>query len=72
MTKPAYNFHEIPGGHEVKVSLYPGQSLTVSIAGRPNRFARIALWEDDVGLKAAFVDIDARPIKRFRLPKEAQ
>lgn len=66
MTEPVYTLKDLPGGgcDEVNVNLLPNRSVVLVVAGGARRFARIVVWQDDLGLRAAYVDIDARPLRR--------
>ncbi len=67
MTELVYGLQDLPGGEtgEVNIGMLAGRSLILIVKGRDDpRVARIVLWEDDAGLRAAYLDIDARPLKR--------
>ena len=66
--EPLYGLQDLPGGEtdESHIQMLAGRSLILVVKGRDDsRIARIVLWEDDeCGLRAAYLDIDARPLKR--------
>ncbi len=62
-----YGLQDLPSGEtdESRIQMLAGRSLILVVKGRDDsRVARIVLWEDDVGLRAAYLDIDARPLER--------
>lgn len=72
MSDAIYGLQDLPGGasDDLRINVLPGRSLVLSIAGEGDRFAHIVLWEDRAGLRAAYLDIDARPLKRRKSQKQ--
>lgn len=67
MTESVYGLQDLPGGEtdESHIGMLAGRSFILVVKGRDDsRVARIVFWEDDAGLRAAYLDIDARPLKR--------
>ena len=62
-----YGLQDLPGGEsdEAVLSMLPGRSLILVVMGlNPSCIGRIVIWEDELRLHAAFLDVDGRPLRR--------